>query len=137
MYSAFYSNQSAQAPKSYTTMAASVNARLSAMLQYVMCVSRFAHFIKVIGRDRVGTLATPEETERYLQRWLRDYTLGNQSASLDLRARHPLRDAQVKVHELPGKPGTYACTVHLQPHFQFDDVISAFKLVTELAPSAA
>jgi type VI secretion system protein ImpD len=136
-YSAFYSNQSAQVPKTYTTVVASVNARLSAMLQYIMCVSRFAHFIKVIGRDRIGSLATPEECERYLQLWLRQYCMSNESPSVELRARFPLRDGRVKVHELPGKPGSFACTVHLQPHFQFDDVVSAFKLVTELAPSAA
>ncbi len=136
-YSAFYSNQSAQVPKTYTTLVASVNSRLSAMLQYIMCVSRFAHFIKVIGRDRIGSLATPEECERYLQLWLRNYCMSNESPSLELRARYPLRDGRVKVHELPGKPGSFACTVHLQPHFQFDDVVSAFKLVTELAPSAA
>jgi type VI secretion system protein ImpD len=134
-YSAFYSNQSVQVPKTYTTLVASVNARLSAMLQYIMCVGRFAHFIKVIGRDRIGSFATPEECERYLQRWLLEYCIGNESPSVELRARYPLREGRVTVHELPGKPGSYACTVHLQPHFQFDDVVSAFKLVTELAPS--
>jgi type VI secretion system protein ImpD len=136
-YSAFYTNQSAQAPKTYSTLAASVNARLSAMLQYIMCVSRFAHFIKVIGRDRIGSFATPEDCERFLQQWLRNYCTGNESPSPELRARYPLREGRVKVHELPGKPGVFACTVHLQPHFQFDDIVSAFKLVTELAPSRA
>jgi type VI secretion system protein ImpD len=134
-YSAFYSNQSAQVPKTYTTLIASVNARLSAMIQYIMCVSRFAHFIKVIGRDRIGSFATPEECERFLQKWLRQYCIANESPSPELRAKYPLREGKVKVQELPGKPGVFACTVHLQPHFQFDDVVSAFKLVTELAPS--
>jgi type VI secretion system protein ImpD len=134
-YSAFYSNQSAQVPKTYTTLVASVNARLSAMMQYIMCVSRFAHFIKVIGRDRIGSFATPAECELFLQRWLHQYCIGNESPSPELRAQYPLRDGRVKVQELPGKPGVFACTVHLQPHFQFDDVISAFKLVTELAPT--
>jgi type VI secretion system protein ImpD len=136
-YSAFYSNQSVQTAKSYTTMVASVNARLSAMLQYILSVSRFAHFIKVIGRDRVGSFATPEECERFLQAWLRKYCVGSDSPSPETRARYPLRDGRVKVHELPGRPGTYACTVHLQPHFQSDEIVSAFKLVTELAPQAA
>jgi predicted component of type VI protein secretion system len=70
-----------------------------------------------------------------LQKWLRAYTTSNTSPSPEVRARFPLRDGRVKVHELPGKPGVFSCTVHLQPHFQFDDVISAFKLVTELAPT--
>jgi type VI secretion system protein ImpD len=136
-YSAFYSTQSAQVAKTYTTMVASVNARLSAMVQYILCVSRFAHFIKIIGRERVGSFATPEDCERYLQQWLRQYVTGSDSPSDEMRARFPLREGRVRVHELPGKPGSFACTVHLQPHFQFDDVVSAFKLVTELAPSAA
>lgn len=136
-YSAFYSNQSAQFPKGYSTLVASVNARLSAMLQYIMCVSRFAHFIKVIGRDRIGSYATPEECERFLQKWLHSYCVGNDNASPEMKAKYPLRDGQIRVRELPGKPGVYACTAHLQPHYQFDDVVSAFKLVTELAPTAA
>lgn len=135
-YSAFYSNQTAQVPKNYTTLVASVNARLSAMLQYIMCVSRFAHYIKVIGRDRVGSFTTPEECELFLQRWLINYCIGNDTPSVELRARYPLREGRVKVYELPGKPGVFACTVHLQPHFQFDEIVSSFKLVTELAPSA-
>jgi type VI secretion system protein ImpD len=135
--SAFYSNQSAQVPKTYTTTVASVNARLSAMLQYILCVSRFAHFIKVIGRDRIGSYATPEECETLLQRWLHQYVIGSDDASAEMKARYPLRDGQIKVHERPGRPGVYACTVHLQPHFQLDDIVSAFKLVTELAPRSA
>ncbi len=135
--SAFYSNQSAQVPKTYTTTVASVNARLSAMLQYILCVSRFAHFIKVIGRDRIGSYATPEECETFLQRWLHQYVIGSDDASPEMKARYPLRDGQIKVHERPGRPGVYACTVHLQPHFQLDDIVSAFKLVTELAPRSA
>src|SRR5262249_27486984 len=91
-YSAFYSNPSAQVPKTYTTLVATVNARLSAMMQYVMCVSRFAHFIKVIGRDRIGSFATPDECERFLQKWLREYCMANESPSPELRARYPLRD---------------------------------------------
>jgi type VI secretion system protein ImpD len=136
-YSAFFSNQSVQAAKTYTTLAASVNARLSAMLQYIMCVSRFAHFIKVIGRDRIGSYASPEECERFMQAWLHNYCMANEDASPETKARYPLREGQIRVHELPGKPGVYACTAHLQPHYQFDDIVSAFKLVTELAPRAA
>lgn len=135
--SAFYSNQSVQVPKAYTTVVASVNARLSAMLQYILCVSRFAHYIKVIGRDRIGSYATPEECERFLQTWIHQYCIGNDTASTEMKARYPLREGRIKVHERPGQPGVYACTAHLQPHFQLDDIVSSFKLVTELAPQRA
>ncbi len=135
-YSAFYSCQSTQVAKTYISLVANVNARLSAMVQYIMCVSRFAHFIKVIGRDRIGSYATPAECERFLQTWLHSYCVNNDTAPAEVKARFPLREGQISVHELPGKPGVYACTAHLQPHFQFDDIVSAFKLVTELAPRA-
>src|SRR3546814_10784499 len=107
------------------------------MLQYIMCVSRFAHYIKVIGRDRIGSFATPEVCEDFLQRWLHGYTTGNDDAGPETKARYPLREASVRVRELPSRPGSYHCTVHLRPHFQLDQVLSAFKLVTELAPQRA
>jgi type VI secretion system protein ImpD len=100
-------------------------------------VSRFAHFIKVIGRDRIGSYASPEECEIFLQKWLHQYVIGSDDASPEMKARYPLRDGRIKVQERPGRPGVYACTVHLQPHFQLEDIVSAFKLVTELAPRSA
>jgi len=136
-YSVFYGNQSAQLPRRYEDPVASVNARLSTMLQYIMCVSRFAHYIKVIGRDRIGSFTTPEACETFLQNWLHNYCTGNDDASPELKARYPLRAGNVRVREAPGRPGIYHCTVHLQPHFQLDQVLSAFKLVTELAPERA
>ena len=136
-YSAFYSSQSVQNPKIYTTLVASVNARLSSMLQYIVCVSRFAHYLKILGRERVGSFATADECQRYLQKWLANYVTGSDAVPMEVKARYPLRSAQVQVRELPGKPGSYLATAHLQPHFQFDQIVSAFKLVTELAPTRA
>jgi type VI secretion system protein ImpD len=121
-----------QTPRRYDSAAATANARLSAMLQYILCISRFAHYIKVIGRDRIGSFHTPEEFEMVVQRWLADYCIGNDDAPPETKARYPLREAQVEVRELPGRPGTYACTIHLKPHFQLDDVATTFRLVTEL-----
>ena len=132
-YSVFYSNQSAQRPKRYSSMAADVNARMSAMLQYMFCVGRFAHYVKVIGRDRVGSYATPEECQSYLRNWLMEYTNADDDASNEQKAKYPLREADVEVRENPGNPGIFNCTIHLRPHFQLDQVISSFKLVTEVA----
>lgn len=136
-YLVFYGNQSVQRTGSYTTVAATANARLSSMLRYMFCVSRFAHYLKVQVRDRVGSFATPEDCERALQRWLHSYCLGNDDASQDQKARYPLREGSVQVRSVPGKPGSYQCVIHLRPHFQLDQVFSTFKLVTELAQSAA
>lgn len=135
-YLAFYGNQSAQAAKVYESTAATANARLSAMLRYMFCVSRFAHYVKVQVRDRIGSYATAEECERLLADWLLSYTLGNDDASIALKARHPLREASVQVRDAPGKPGAFTCTIHLKPHFQLDQVFSSFKLVTELNAAA-
>ena len=107
------------------------NARLAAMLHYVLCTSRFAHYLKVIMRDEIGRVTTPGEIQRRLDAWLRDYCIGNDDASTDLKARFPLRDAGVEVRAIPGRPGEYSCTIRLQPHFQLDDVTTSFHLIAE------
>jgi type VI secretion system ImpC/EvpB family protein len=132
---AFYGNQSLQRPKTYDEPAATANARLSAMLQYMLCVARFAHYIKVIARDKVGSFAEPDDLEEYLQGWLLKYTLPDDSADLETKASCPLREAKVQVRAHPGKPGSYLCVIHLQPHFQLDQIATAVRLATELAPA--
>jgi type VI secretion system protein ImpD len=122
-----------QRPQTYDRAAANVNARLSGMLQYILCVSRFSHYVKVMGRDRVGSFITAEECQDFLQRWLLNYCSAVDGASDEQKAKYPLREGQVSVRETPGRPGVYSCTVHLQPHAQLDQVISSFKLVTELS----
>jgi len=104
------------------------------MLQYMLCVARFAHYIKVIARDKVGAFAGPSDWEDFLHRWLLPYTLPDESADLETKARCPLREARVQVRAHPAKPGCYLCVVHLRPHFQLDQVVTAVRLATELAP---
>ena len=117
--------------------AAEANQRLSTQFNAILCVSRFAHCIKVMGRDMVGAFRTPEEVERQLQRWLTGFTNSSGSAIGETAARYPLRNARVEVREQPGRPGTYGCVLHLQPHYQLDEVGAAFRLVTDLqAPGA-
>jgi len=127
----FNSNQSLHAPQNYSSENARQNARLAAMLQYVLCASRFSHYLKVIMRDEVGKLADAASIQHKLESWLKDYTLGNEDADLSLRTRYPLRSAGIGVEEIPGKPGMFSCTVRLQPHFQLDDVSASFHLVAE------
>lgn len=133
-FSVFYSNQSLQTPKRYDRKTASANARLSSMLQYMMCVARFSHYVKVIGRDRIGAFATPEECQNFLHGWLMGYCTSNDNAPLSQKARFPLREVNVQVREQPGRPGDYLATVHLRPHYQLDQVVAGFRLVTEVAP---
>ncbi|SCB49076.1 type VI secretion system contractile sheath large subunit [Rhizobium multihospitium] len=129
----FNSNQSLHAPPHYSSEHARQNARIAAMLQYVLCASRFSHYLKVIMRDDIGKLADRTSIERKLNDWLSTYTLGNDDADLSLRTRFPLRSAGISVDEIPGKPGMFACTVRLQPHFQLDDVSTSFHLIAETA----
>jgi len=134
---AFYSNQSIQAWADPTRTArtaptAEMNAKLSSMLQYVFCVSRFAHYVKVIARDKVGSFARPGDLENELNNWLVQYTTSNESLSADVHAKYPLREGHVEVREAPGHHGVYLGVVHLRPHYQLDQMTSAVKLVTEL-----
>jgi type VI secretion system protein ImpD len=136
-FSVFYSNQSTQIAMRSQSLVATINARLSTMLQYMLCVSRFGHYVKVLARDKVGSFVTPEECQDYLYRWLLQYCDANEKSSPERLAKYPLREAAVSVRERPGRPGIYQCTVHLKPHSQVDQVLSEFRLVTELAQRAA
>lgn len=136
-YSVFFSNQSIQVPQKFDDATATVNARLSSMMQYLLCVSRFAHYIKVICRDRLGALATPGDAEDFLNRWLIDHCVDNDDASESVKARYPLKRATAEVRETPGRPGIYSCKLWLQPHFQLDEVSAGFRLVTEVAAGRA
>ena len=113
--------------------AATANAQLSAQFNSMVCVSRFAHYVKIIGRDMVGSFKTPLEIERFLQSWLLRYANANPSAGPETMARYPLRSAAVSVAEVPARPGVFQCIIHLQPHFQLDDVAASFRLMTELS----
>ena len=131
----FSAVRSMQAPASYTgatAAAAEANARLSAQVNSTLCASRFAHHIKVMGRDMVGSFRTADEIERRLQAWLQGYVNTNIASTGESRARFPLIAGDVQVQERPGKPGVFGCIVRLQPHYQLDDVTSTFSLVTEL-----
>nr|WP_156533525.1 type VI secretion system contractile sheath large subunit [Agrobacterium vitis] len=133
----FNANQSLHAPGHYSSETARQNARLAAMLQYVLCASRFSHYLKVIMRDNIGQLSTANVIQRRLEDWLSGYTLGNDDADVSLRSRYPLRSAGIHVTEIPGKPGAFSCTVRLQPHFQLDDISTSFHLVAETSGAAA
>lgn len=128
----FLGAQSLYAAPADNELPAQVNGRLSAMLHYVMCMSRFAHYVKIMARDRVGAYTTPHELERYLEDWLRNYTIGNTDAGPELKARYPLAGARIEMSEVSGRHGVMSCVLHLQPHFQFDQVVSGFRMRTEV-----
>jgi type VI secretion system protein ImpD len=119
---------SIQRPQKYDRRAANNNAFISSMLPYILCVSRFAHYIKVQIRDRVGAYKTAAEIELKLQNWLYRYSTANDNLPLEMKARYPLRESSVQVKEVLGKPGTFSCVMYLQPHYRVEQVAASFKL---------
>ena len=136
-YSAFYSNGSVQKPKIYDREAATINARMTGMLQYTLCVSRFAHYLKVLAREKLGMAIEADDCERLLQDWLVQYVTVDQEATTEVKSRFPLREANVNVREIPGQPGKFECVAHLWPHYELDDLTASVRLTTELATTSS
>lgn len=135
-YAAFFSTQTGNKPKLYDTDSANANAKLSSQLQYIMAVSRFAHYLKSIMRDKIGSFMTRQNAEDFLNRWISSYVLLDDNASQDQKAKYPLREARIDVSEIPGKPGAYRAVSFLKPHFQLDELSVSLRLVSELPPPA-
>ena len=135
-YAAFFATQSANKAKKYDTDSANANARLSTQLQYIFAVSRFAHYLKSMMRDKIGSFMSREEAENFLNRWINNYVLDSDVASQNAKASRPLREARVDVAEIPGKPGAYRAVAFLRPHFQLDELSVSLRLVADL-PAAA
>jgi type VI secretion system protein ImpC len=129
---AFFSVQSAQKAKVYDDPAASANARLSAQLPYIFATSRFAHYLKAMMRDKIGSYTSRGEVEAFLNRWIMNYVVGNADAPASVKAERPLSDARIEVTEVPGKPGVYRAVAFLKPHFQLDELTMSMRLVAEL-----
>ncbi|HEY5061621.1 MAG TPA: type VI secretion system contractile sheath large subunit [Gemmatimonadaceae bacterium] len=133
---AFFSVQSAQKPKLYDTDSATANARISAQLPYIFAVSRFAHYLKAIMRDKIGGFASRDEIQRFLNNWINNYVVVNDDVGFEMKARNPLKEARVEVVEIPGKAGAYRAVAFLRPHFQLDELSMSMRLVADL-PAAA
>jgi type VI secretion system protein ImpC len=133
---AFFSVQSAQKPKVYSTDAATANSRISAQLPYIFAVSRFAHYLKAMMRDKIGGYMSRDEAQAFLSNWIANYVVGNDDAPMSVKAKRPLKEARIEVQEVPGKPGAYRAVAFLRPHFQLDELSVSMRLVAEL-PAAA
>lgn len=128
----FIGAQSCQKPKTYRgDSAATASAALSARIPYLMAVSRFAHYLKAIVRDKVGTFAMRADCEQDLNRWISLYK-SSDSASAEEKLRKPLRSASVTVLEEEGRPGYYRTILQLEPHLQLESMNISLRLVTEV-----
>ncbi len=135
-YAAFFSTQSTNKPKLYDKDLANANARLSSQLQYIMAVSRFAHYLKSMMRDKIGSFMSRDEAEKFLNNWISNYVVLDDSAGQEIKARFPLREARIEVTEIPGKTGAYKAVAFLRPHYQLDELTVSLRLVAELPPPA-
>ena len=127
-YSVFYSNSSVHLPEVFSDPAVTANARISAMLQYVLCCSRIAHYIKIHVRQKIGAAVRPEKIQADIMSWIVDYVTADDRASPEMKARYPLREAEVTVTDIPGSPGEYSMTLRLLPHYQLDQLTSTMTL---------
>lgn len=135
-YAAFFSVQSCQKPKLYDKEAANANARLSAQLPYILAMSRFAHYLKAMMRDKIGSFMSRGDCQMFLNQWISQYVCADDNASQATKAKLPLREANIEVMEVAGKPGVYKAVAFLRPHFQLDELSVSLRLVAELPQSA-
>ncbi len=131
-YAVFMSAQSAQKPKTYFEADANANAELSAKFNLIMCTSRFAHYLKVMARDKIGSFMEVNDCSAWLNEWIRNYCVNPEGASDEIKAERPLSEAKVDVVEVEGKPGWYQAVAYLRPHFQLETLTTSLRLVAEV-----
>lgn len=130
-YAVFIGSQTAQKPKTFTDPDATSNAAISARLPYIMASSRIAHFLKVMGRDKLGSNLEAPDIQREMQTWIDQYTnsgaIGNEE-----RSKTPLCESVIKVVEQPGKPGAYSAVAHLRPWLQMEELTTSVRMVAKI-----
>ena len=130
--SAFHQTGTIQEPGVFDRPIATANAHLSAQLPVVLNVSRFAHYFKVIARDKIGSFLEPQDLESIFRDWIVRYVSASESASPEMRARYPLQEAKVQVRARADRPGSYYCVAYLRPRFQRDETTASLRLTTDL-----
>jgi type VI secretion system protein ImpC len=135
-YAVFFGGQTTQKPKKYDRPEATANAAISARLPYIMASSRFAHYLKVMGRDKIGSFMEASNVETWLNRWIQNYVNPNVDAGQDMKARFPLREARVEVKEIPGKPGSYNAIAYLRPWLQMEELTTSLRMVASIPQKA-
>ena len=131
-YAVFFGAQTTHKPKLYDKPEATANAAVSARLPYMMATSRFAHYLKVMGRDKIGSFMEAEDCELWLNRWISNYVNANDDAGEESRAKYPLRDAKVTVQEIPGKPGSYNAVAWMRPWLQMEELTTSLRMVARI-----
>jgi type VI secretion system protein ImpC len=131
-FAVFFGGQTVQKPKKYDRPEATANASISARLPYIMATGRFAHYLKVMGRDKIGSFMEASDTEKWLNRWIQNYVNPDREASAEMKARYPLAEAQVEVKEIPGKPGSYNAVAWMRPWLQMEELSASLRMVASI-----
>src|SRR5690606_33074621 len=132
-FAAFIGAQSLQKPFVYDDPDATANANLSARLPYLFATCRFAHYLKCIVRDKIGSFKELADMEVWLNRWISRYVERNPATATEVdKAKHPLAAAEVVVEEVDGNPGYYSAKIFLRPHYQLEGLTVSLRLVSKL-----
>lgn len=131
-YAVFFGAQTTQRPKTYDLPAATANAAISARLPYLMATSRFAHYLKVMARDKIGSFMEVEDCEAWLNKWIQRYVNASDAVGPEAKAKFPLREGRVAVQEIPGRPGAYNAVAYLRPWLQLEELTTSMRLVARI-----
>ncbi len=130
-HSVFFGAQTTQKPKKYDDPDATANAAISARLPYLMATARFAHYLKIMARDKIGSFMEASDCQRWLNNWIQNYVNANAQSGQEMKAKYPLAEAKVTVEEVPGAPGAYNAVAHLRPWLQREARTTARRLVAK------
>lgn len=131
-HAVFFGAQTTQKPKKYDRPEATANAAISARLPYIMASSRFAHYLKVMARDKIGSFMEATDCESWLNRWINNYVDANPNAGPEVKAKFPLREAKVEVKEIEGSPGSYNAVAYLRPWLQMEELTTSLRMVAKI-----
>ncbi|HEY6372829.1 MAG TPA: type VI secretion system contractile sheath large subunit [Candidatus Sulfotelmatobacter sp.] len=135
-YAAFFTVNTVSKPRPYESPEAAENARLSVQLPYIFAVSRFAHYISCIARDKIGSFMSRNDLERFMNRWIANYVRSDDNTVMEAKAKYPLREARIEIEELRGQPGLFRAIALLRPQFQLDEVTVSLRVVIDLPAPA-
>ncbi len=131
-YAVFLGGQTVNKPQEYDNPDATANANLSARLPYIFATSRFAHYLKCIVRDKIGSFKDRAEMEQWLSDWISNYVTSDPTASDEVKAKYPLAEAKVVVEDVEGNPGYYNAKFYLRPHYQLEGLTTSLRLTTKI-----
>ncbi len=131
-YAVFLGGQTTNKPREYDNPDATANANLAARLPYIFATSRFAHYLKCIVRDKVGSFKERADMERWLSDWISNYVTSDPDASEEVKAKYPLAEAKVTVEDIEGQPGYYSAKFYLRPHYQLEGLTASLRLTTKI-----